>query len=160
MSDMYEYRTVVVGTDGSELAGPTVARAAWTAAHGDADLVIVCAYAELSRRQEARNVATIGGDVRAGQVLGRAAASAALMDATATAREQKATVTAALLIDGEPGQALLTAAEDHHADLVVIGARRDLSIADRILGSVATEVVRQAPCEVLIVRPREGRSAE
>src|SRR5215217_2964845 len=58
MPKMYDYRTIVVGTDGSPLAVPTVARAAWLAAHDDADLVIVCAYSELSRRDEARNVAT------------------------------------------------------------------------------------------------------
>ena len=52
MTKMYDYRTIVVGTDGSPLAVPTVARAAWLAAHDDADLVIVCAYSELSRRDE------------------------------------------------------------------------------------------------------------
>ncbi|MFZ1412408.1 MAG: universal stress protein [Micropruina sp.] len=38
---MYDYKTIVVGTDGSPLAEPTVARAAWLAVHDDADLVIV-----------------------------------------------------------------------------------------------------------------------
>ena len=56
MTTMNDYRTVVVGTDGSALAGPTVARAAWLAQHDDADLVIVCAYSGLSRRDEAKNV--------------------------------------------------------------------------------------------------------
>jgi nucleotide-binding universal stress UspA family protein len=154
MTTMYDYRTIVVGTDGSHLAEPTVARAAWLAAHADADLVIVCAYSELSRRQEARNVATVGGDTRIGQVLGRAAADGALSVATAIAREQGATVSAALLVDGEPAEALLTIAEERDADLVVIGARQDVSLADRLLGTVATEVVRRAGSEVLIVRPR------
>jgi nucleotide-binding universal stress UspA family protein len=35
-----------------------------------------------------------------------------------------------------------------------VGALRDTSIADRLLGTVATEVVRRADCEVLVVRPR------
>ena len=68
---MKDYRTIVVGTDGSDLAAPTVARAAWLARRDDADLVIICAFAELSRRDEAKNVATLGGDTRSGQVLGR-----------------------------------------------------------------------------------------
>ena len=71
---MKDYRTIVVGTDGSALAEPTVGRAAWLAKHDDADLVIVCAYSKLSRRDEAKNVATLGGDSRVGQVLGRNAA--------------------------------------------------------------------------------------
>ena len=78
---MKDYRTIVVGTDGSSLAEPTVGRAAWLAKHDDANLVIVCAYARLSRRDEAKNVATLGGDSRIGQVLGRGAAGLALSEA-------------------------------------------------------------------------------
>jgi nucleotide-binding universal stress UspA family protein len=154
MSTMYDYRTIVVGTDGSPLAEPTVARAARLAAHDDADLVIVCAYSALSRRQEARNVATIGGDTRIGQVLGRAAADQAMSTAVAIAHDCKATITAALLVDGEAAEALLEIATDRHADLIVIGARQDITLAERLLGTVATEVVRRASSEVLIVRPR------
>ena len=154
MSKMYDYRTIVVGTDGSPLAVPTVARAAWLAAHDDADLVIVCAYSELSRRDEARNVATLGGDTRVGLVTGRADASTALAAAVGVAREQSATISAALLADGEPASALLATAADRAADLIVVGALRDPSIAGRLLGTVASEVVRRAPCDVLVVRPR------
>src|SRR4051812_27403273 len=158
MSTMYDYRTIVVGTDGSVLAEPTVARAAWLAAHDDADLVIVCAYTGLTRRQEARNIATIGGDSRIGQVLGRAAANEAMSAAVAVAHERGATVSAALLVDGEPGEALLEIAQQRDADLLVIGARHDVSLAERLLGTVATEVVRRAACEVLVVRPRPDAS--
>jgi nucleotide-binding universal stress UspA family protein len=154
MATMYDYRAIVVGTDGSPLAEPTVARAAWLAAHEDTDLVIVCAYSALSRRQEARNVATIGGDTRIGQVLGRTAATEAISAAVAVADQHGATVTAALLIEGEPGEALLDTAAERGADLIVIGARHDVSLAERLLGTVVTEVVRRAACEVLIVRPR------
>lgn len=152
---MKDYRTIVVGTDGSELAGPTVARAAWLAKHEDADLVIVCAYAEMSRRTEAKNVVSIGGDVRIGQVLGRGAASDAIAQAVGAAREHGATIAAALLVDGEPAKSLLTVAEDRNADVIVIGARHDRSVADRLLGTVATEVTKRARCDVVIVRPVE-----
>ena len=101
---MKDYRTIVVGTDGSSLAEPTVGRAAWLANHDDANLVIVCAYAKMSRRDEAKNVTTLGGDSRVGQVLGREAAGLALSEAMAVAGKEGAVVTAALLIDGEPGQ--------------------------------------------------------
>ena len=152
MSSRYVYRTIVVGTDGSALAGPTVARAAWLAAHDDADLVIVCAYAELTRRQEARTPASPT-DARPGQVPGRAAAGAAVASAVAVAQAQGATVSAALLVDGDPATALLTTAAQRAADLVVVGAIRDTGIAERLLGTVATEVARRATCEVLVVRP-------
>ena len=154
MAKMYDYRTIVVGTDGSPLAVPTVARAAWLAAREDADLVIVCAYSGLSRRDEARNVATLGGDTRIGLVTGRAEASAALAAAVGVAREPSATVSAALLVEGEPASVLLATAAERAANLIVVGALRDTSIADRLLGTVASEVVRRAPCDVLVVRPR------
>ncbi|CCH79996.1 UspA domain protein [Nostocoides japonicum T1-X7] len=150
---MKDYRTVVVGTDGSALAEPTVARAAWLATHEDADLVIVCAYAEMSRRLDAKNVATLGGDVRFGQVLGRGAASDALAQAVGLGKANGATIAAALLVEGEPAKALLSVAEERGADVIVVGARRDRSVADRLLGTVATEVTKQARCDVLIVRP-------
>jgi nucleotide-binding universal stress UspA family protein len=157
---MFDYRTIVVGTDGSPLAAPTVARAAWLAAHDAADLVIVCAYDELSRRQEARNVATLGGDTRVGLVTGKAAASTAIAQAVSTAEEHGATIAAALLMEGEPAGALLAAAQERGADLIVVGALRDAGIADRLLGTVASDVVRRAPCEVLVVRPRPGQGPE
>ena len=149
---MKDYRTIVVGTDGSDLAAPTVARAAWLARRDHADLVIICAFAELSRRDEAKNVATLG-DTRSGQVLGRAAADLALARAGEVARAQGATVSAALLIDGEPAQALVKAAEDRSADLIVMGAVHDRSLAGRLLGTTAEEVTKKATCDVLIVRP-------
>lgn len=150
---MKDYRTIVVGTDGSSLGAPTVGRAAWLAKHDDADLVIVCAYSQLSRRDEAKNVATLGGDTRVGQVLGREAASLALDTAMDVARTERATVTAALLVDGEPSKALVTTAEERGADLIVLGALHDRTLADRLLGSTVEEVTKRARCDVLIVRP-------
>jgi nucleotide-binding universal stress UspA family protein len=149
----YDYGTIVVGTDGSSLAAPTIARAARLARHDDADLVIVCAYAQLPRRLEAKNVATLGGDVRTGQVLGREAARLALSEAMSDATELGATVTAALLVDGDPARSLVQTAEEQSADLIVLGAIQDRSLADRLLGSTANEVTKRAPCDVLIVRP-------
>ncbi|HEX8496264.1 MAG TPA: universal stress protein [Actinomycetales bacterium] len=156
----YRYRTVVVGTDGSPLATPTVARAAFLAAHDDADLVIVCAFTDLTRRQEARSVATLGADVRLGQLPSRSAASSAIAAAVALAETQGATIGAALLVDADPAAALLATAEEREADLLVVGAVRDTGIADRLLGTVATEVVRRASCEVLVVRPRSDVSTQ
>lgn len=154
MVTMNGYRTIVVGTDGSALAGPTVARAAWLAAHEEADLVVVCAWSSLSRRQEARNTATLGGDTSFGQVKGHAAATEAVRQGVAVARQAGARVAGALLVDGEPAAALLQVAGQYRADLVVVGAIQDVSIADRLLGTVATDVVKRATCEVLIVRPQ------
>ena len=154
MAQMNDYNIIVVGTDGSSLAEPTVARAAWLAAREEAELVIVCAWSSLSQRVEAINTQTLGGDVStAQQVHGREAAEEALLRAAHVAGEYGAKVSAALLVEGEPAAALLHTAGTHDADLIVIGAIRDTSIADRFLGNVATEVVKKATCEVLVIRP-------
>ena len=76
--------------------------------------------------------------------------------AMATAGDHGATVTAALLIEGDASASLLRAADDHGADLVVVGAIRDQSVADRLLGTVSSDIVRRASCDVLIVRPPRG----
>ncbi len=153
MSSMTDYHVIVVGTDGSDLAEPTVARAAWLAKHDDADLVIVCAYSALSRREEAKNVATTGGDPRIDEVLGRSAASEAIRHAVAVAGDRGATVAAALLVEGDAANALIKVARERQAELLVIGARHKRSIAERLLGTVATELVKDSTCDLLIVRP-------
>lgn len=70
------------------------------------------------------------------------------------AREQlvRRQVTAAYLQPvGEPATELVEAARELHADLVVLG-RRSRSLRRLVLGSVSAKVVRQAPCDVLVVR--------
>ena len=47
---------------------------------------------------------------------------------------------------------VLAEAEEHKADLIVIGSHRP-AMATYLLGSNATTIVRHAPCSVLVVRP-------
>ncbi|RRC95868.1 MULTISPECIES: universal stress protein [Schaalia] len=147
------YSTIVVGTDGSSLAPTTIASAAHVAVAEDADLVIVCAYSSLPRRTDAMNQATLGGEVTFDQVPGVEAATLALDEAVAQAEKAGARVKAAELIDGPAAASLLHSIETHEADLLVMGAIRDRSIAGRLLGTVAQELAGKAPCDVLIIRP-------
>jgi nucleotide-binding universal stress UspA family protein len=52
---------------------------------------------------------------------------------------------------GSPVEGLLALAEDLGADVIVVGNRRVQGIG-RVLGSVATSVVHQAPCDVYVVK--------
>ena len=52
---------------------------------------------------------------------------------------------------GDPAAELVEAARELEADLVVLG-RRSRSLRRLVLGSVSDAVVRQAPCDVLVVR--------
>jgi nucleotide-binding universal stress UspA family protein len=62
----------------------------------------------------------------------------------------------AKLVGGYPDEALLKAAGDVEADLVVVGTRGTTGISRLLLGSVAEAVVRQSDRDVLVVRHREG----
>jgi nucleotide-binding universal stress UspA family protein len=62
-------------------------------------------------------------------------------------------VTATYLpLHGDPAEELLDAARDVHADLVVVGGRTHNGASRAALGTVSEELVRRAPCDVLVVR--------
>lgn len=72
---------------------------------------------------------------------------------------QGATIAAALLVEGEADAALLEIAADRRAELIVLGAIQDRTLVDRLLGTVAEQVTKRAPCDVLIVRPPASQGA-
>jgi nucleotide-binding universal stress UspA family protein len=52
----------------------------------------------------------------------------------------------------EAAEEILTAAEDHRADLIVLGVRRRTPVGKLIMGSTAQRVLLDARCPVLAVR--------
>lgn len=52
---------------------------------------------------------------------------------------------------GDSARAILETAATEDASLIVIGSRGPSSMADLVLGSVSLEVLRHAPCPVLVV---------
>jgi nucleotide-binding universal stress UspA family protein len=54
--------------------------------------------------------------------------------------------------NGRPDREITRAARVHRADLVVIGTAGRTGIPYILLGSVAEHVMREAPCDVLVVR--------
>ncbi len=57
-----------------------------------------------------------------------------------------------VVVDDKPAQALCDRAERTRAGLVVLGSHGLGGVARLVLGSVAEQVVRHAPCSVLVVR--------
>jgi nucleotide-binding universal stress UspA family protein len=53
---------------------------------------------------------------------------------------------------GQPAEAIVDAARQKAVDLVVVGARHHSLIGRLLPPSVSGEVVRAAPCDVLVVR--------
>jgi nucleotide-binding universal stress UspA family protein len=60
---------------------------------------------------------------------------------------------------GEPATVLAERADESGAELIVVGSRRQGAWRSAALGSVSSELVRLAPCPVLIV-PDDGVAAQ
>jgi nucleotide-binding universal stress UspA family protein len=144
---MSAYKTIVVGTDGSETSLRAVERAAGLAA--DAKLVIVCAFIPAPERSTARDQDILGPE--AYQVVGSAPAEETLRTARERATVAGATTIEVLVVQDKPADALLKATKDNNADLLVVGNRGLNSIAGRIIGSVPLDVARHSPVDILIV---------
>ncbi|MFF5900774.1 universal stress protein [Streptomyces argenteolus] len=146
---MTAYRTVMVGTDGSESSYRAVEGAARLAAACGAELVIACAYLPMRGPELDRARDQLGAE--AYQVVGSAPAEETLRTAKERARAQGAETIRTTAVEDEPVPALVTVARECSADLVVVGNRGLRSLAGRILGSVPADIARRAGLDVLIV---------
>lgn len=58
------------------------------------------------------------------------------------------------VVNGDPAEEIIRLANIYHSDLIIIGSR-GLTGMNRILqGSVSSQVVTDAPCSVLVVKPQ------
>jgi len=140
---------IVVGVDGSEPAAEAALTAARLAVGLGAELRVVCAYgkAEVERIESDE------------ELMFSTVESAATVADQTVARLREAhpgLVARAQAAGGKPVDALLLVAETLDAELIVVGNRRVQS-AGRILGSIATEVARKAPCDVYIAHTHTRR---
>lgn len=61
---------------------------------------------------------------------------------------------------GSPAERILALAGAVDADLIVLGTHGRQGLGRLLLGSVAEEVVKRAPCGVLVIRPRDFLDGE
>jgi nucleotide-binding universal stress UspA family protein len=144
------FRSIVVGTDGSETASEAVREAIELAKALGASVEVVSAYEPVSNlrlREEARQAPE---DLQ-WMVNPRE-------DVDATLREAAEMVeTAGLNVrtyarEGDPADAILDVAEERGADLIVVGNKGMTGAKRFLLGSVPNKVSHHAPCSVLIIR--------
>jgi nucleotide-binding universal stress UspA family protein len=143
---MNAYRTVVVGTDGSDSSMRAVDRAAQIAG-ADAKLIIASAY--LPQHEDTRAADALRDESY--KVSGTAPIYAILQDAKERAHAAGAKNVEERPIIGAPVDALVKLAEDEKAGLLVVGNVGLSTIAGRLLGSVPANVSRRAKVDVLIV---------
>ncbi|MBG6084734.1 universal stress protein [Zhihengliuella flava] len=137
--------TVIVGVDGSTTSFKAASRAATVAAGLGATLTVVTAYAK-----DSTEVVEIGNDT---WVLDSAEQADKLTNQVAF--KLREVVPGATIVTkavkGKPTEALVTAAEEEEAQLIVVG-NVGMKGLGRVLGSVATSVAHNAPCDVYVVK--------
>ncbi|MQA17059.1 MAG: universal stress protein [Pseudonocardiaceae bacterium] len=149
---MGAYRTVMVGSDGSETSLRAVDRAAEVARDTGATLVLVCAYFPHSSSEVAQLQDDMGD--AAYQVVGSAPAEQTLNTAGGRAAAHGVQDVKTVAIQGKAVDVLVGSATEYHADLLVVGNRGLNTLAGRLLGSVPSDVARLAGCDVLIARTK------
>ena len=142
------FRSIVVGTDGSETADEAVRQAAELAALLGARVHLVCVY-ETAATGEGDE-----GSARSGNGWARGTRDA--VDAT-LARSAAVFVAAGVDVDlypqrGDPADSILDVAEERDADLIIVGNRGRTGAKRFLLGSVPNRISHHAPCAVLIIR--------
>lgn len=144
---MSGYKTVVVGTDGSDSSLRAVDRAGQLASGPDAKVIVVTAY--LANPEDSRAADMLKDEGY--KVTGNAPIYDILRDASDRATAAGATNVEERAVEGAPVEALVDLANEVGADLLVVGNVGLNTIAGRLLGSVPANVARKSRTDVLIV---------
>jgi nucleotide-binding universal stress UspA family protein len=142
------FRRILVATDFSPASAPAFERALALARELSAQLLVVHAYQD-GAMSELGFAPTGCYETWDREVRGHADVRVAPL--LARAREQGVEAEA-LLVPGFPGDAIVEAARQRRADLVVMGTHGRRGVARLVLGSVAASVLASAPCPVMTER--------
>jgi nucleotide-binding universal stress UspA family protein len=141
---MPKIETILLATDGSAASEGASGEAIDLAVQVGARLLVVSVLGASSRPSEASAETAGPADSRdsltnkAQAIVQRAKAAGA--DATF------------LVWDGDPGEAIVAAADSENADLIVVGSHGRSGVSRFLIGSVSDHVVRHAHCPVMVVR--------
>jgi nucleotide-binding universal stress UspA family protein len=145
-------QAVVVGVDGSEPAFAAAERALRIATALGAELHVVCAYAvghyDVDTDDDGNEKLVVADEIEA------LATATLVRDRLLEVAPGSAVVPAAY--GGKPAAALTRSAEDIGAQLIVVGNKRVQGLS-RVLGSIATDVLRKTWCDVYIAHTHDRR---
>lgn len=147
--------TIVVGCDLSAPSDHALERAIALAARHGAAIVLVHAQADDAPLAEVDNEML--------KQIGEVSAAVRAHDARALA-DRLAQVEASGLRgavvsrNGPPDEVLAAAADEHAAELIVMGSHGHTGIARLLLGSVASSTIRRVTCDILVCRGPAARA--
>jgi nucleotide-binding universal stress UspA family protein len=135
------YRNIVVAFDGSDGAEAALLRAVSLASSSGGTIHLVESTGHLETAGE-------------GPVEGDASVESSarnMLEQAADRLDEVSVVTR--VVRGDPVSAIIGAAEDIGADLIVTGSRGRAAMPQAVLGRVTSGVVSNSPCDVLVVEP-------
>lgn len=144
------FRSIVVGTDGSETATQAVRQAVELAKATGARIELVSAYEPVSSQRLREESQQVPGDMQ-WMVNPREDVDQTLNEAAEFANELGVDIERHAR-QGDPADAILDVAEETKADLIVVGNKGMTGARRFLLGSVPNKVSHHAPCSVLIIR--------
>ena len=144
------FKSIVVGTDGSDTATQAVRQAVDLARDVGAKIELVSAYEPVSSQRLSEERRQAPEDLQ-WVINPREDVDATLEAAAEVARGAGVEVTT-YARQGDPADAILDIAEEQEADLIVVGNKGMTGAKRFLLGSVPNKVSHHAPCSVLIIR--------
>ena len=146
---MPHLETILLATDGSPASEPASGQAIDLATQVQARLLVVSVLSASSRPSEAPP----------DQPVADSRDSLTSKAQAIVQRAKAAGANAAFLVwEGEPGDAIVAAADAEDADLIIVGSHGRSGVSRFLIGSVSDYVVRHAHCPVMVVRGKSDSS--
>ena len=140
-------KTIAVGTDGSDTASKAVDFAIDMAERYGSRLVVASSYQPVSEDRLAKEQAAAPHEIQ-WSINPMEDVDATLREVEEKAKE-RGVKTLSEARQGDPADVLCDIAEQHDADVLVVGSK---GMHRRILGSVPNTVTHNAPCSVMLVK--------
>jgi nucleotide-binding universal stress UspA family protein len=143
------FRSIVVGTDGSDTATQAVRQATQLARSVGARIELVSAYEPVSDAR-LREEIVVPQDLH--WMINPREDVVATLEAAASEIRAAGVEVEVFARQGDPADSILDVAEERGSDLIVIGNKGKTGAKRFLLGSVPNKISHHAPCSVLIIR--------
>jgi len=150
-----DYRHVLVAMDGTPRSGQLLREVEALALTPDGFATVV--HAHEAPYESMMNSVGVGAESIAGYAAASRDQAAANVRALVVANSRDAHRYRIAIVENRPASAILRAVDSLKPDLVVLGTRGHGRFRRALLGSVASEVLRTAQCDVLLVPDRSSR---